>query len=166
VAGPRPDYLTPGGGLATTEIGNDDPGGARDARGAYAALLALGRGQGDSFTTGVKNARNSFSHYSELLSDAASEHERLRAALTAHAEEGTRSRIRDQVPPISGFRALFADEVAAELTFPGGEKEELAEFVAGISGQIAHFLLFVRAALGAYVATMSLELFDDWFKED
>lgn len=138
----------------------------QEPREAYAALLALARGDHDPFAVSVKSARNSFSHYSELLSEEAAEHEQLRAALAAHTDEGTRSRIRDEVPPLSGFRALFADEVAVELTFPGGDREALGEFVAGISTHIAHFLLFVRTALGAYAAIVPPELFEDWLDDD
>jgi hypothetical protein len=118
------------------------------------------------FTLKVKGARNSFSHYSELLGHEAADHELLRAALAAHAEERTRGRIRDQVPPLTGFRALFADDVAIELTFPGGEDEELGKLIEGISVHIGHFLLFVRAAFGAYIATLPPEIFEDWLEED
>ena len=138
----------------------------QEPREAYAALLDLGRGDRDPFAVSIKDARNSFSHYSELLSEEAAKHERLRAALAAHAKEGTRSRIRDQVPPLSGFRAHFADEVAVELMFPGGDREALGEFITGITTHITHFLLFVRAALGAYAATLPPELFDDWLDDE
>jgi hypothetical protein len=137
-----------------------------EPRSAYAALLELGRDGSSDFTLKVKGARNSFSHYSELLGDEAADHELLRAALAAHAEERTRGRIRDQVPPLTGFRALFADDVAIELTFPGGEDEELGKLIEGISVHIGHFLLFVRAAFGAYIATLPPEIFEDWLEED
>lgn len=137
-----------------------------EARDAYRALLALAENPSQGFAAELKRTRNNFAHYAELLDDDDAVGEELRRALTAHAEEGSVGRIRDLTPPITGFRALFADDVAAELTFPGGEREPTEQFIGKISEHIAIYLLFVRGALGAYAKRLPEESWDDWTEED
>lgn len=52
---------------------------------------------------------------------------RLRNALRAHANEGTIGRIRDRTPPLTEYRAMFADDIAAELTFPGDDSTSIED---------------------------------------
>jgi hypothetical protein len=132
------------------------------AQDAYRALLVLAENPSKGFAADLKRARNNFAHYAELLDGEAAVGEELRRALAAHAGEGSIGRIRDQTPPITGFRALFADDVAAELTFAGGEKEATARFVSGVSEHIALYLLFSRKVLAAYVQQLPNESWDDW----
>lgn len=65
-----------------------------------------------------------------------------------------------------GFRALFADDIAAELTFPGGDKAETETFVGQVSKHIALFLVFARAALPAYAAELPDEAWKDWLRDE
>jgi len=115
-----------------------------EAQDAYRALLAIGKGASGEFADQVEHARNNFSHYGTLLPDEAVAHENLRQAIKAHADEGTIGKILDTTPPITGFRALFADDIAAELTFPGGDKAETETFVEQVSEHTALFVLFAR----------------------
>jgi hypothetical protein len=136
------------------------------AQEAYRTLIALAQNPSKGFAAELKRTRNNFAHYAELLGDEAAVGEELRQALAAHAEEGTIGRIRDKTPPITGFRALFADDVAAELTFAGGEKEATGRFVGEVSEHIAHYLLFARGALGAYALQLSEDSWEDWSEDD
>lgn len=136
-----------------------------EAQDAYQALLAIGKGAVGEFADQVEHARNHFSHYGRLLSDEAAAYEHLRQAIKAHADEGAIGQILDTTPPITGFRALFADDIAAELTFPGGDKSETEKFVEQVSEHIALFLVFARAALPAYAAELPDDVWEDWTKD-
>lgn len=137
-----------------------------EAQAAYQALLAIGKGASGKFADQIEHARNHFSHYGRLLPDEAAAYEHLRQAIKAHADEGSIGQILDTTPPITGFRALFADDIAAELTFPGGDKSETESFVEQISEHIALFLVFARAALPAYAAELPEDAWEDWNKEE
>lgn len=137
-----------------------------EAQDAYQALLAIGKRAVGEFADQVEHARNHFSHYGRLLPDEAAAYEHLRQAINAHADEGTIGQILDTTPPIIGFRALFADDIAAELTFPGGDKAETEKFVEQISEHINLFLVFARAALPAYAAELPDEVWKDWTKDE
>jgi hypothetical protein len=132
---------------------------------AYGALLGIAKGEDGEFAEQIERSRNSSSHYGDLLPDEAGAYELLRQAMEAHAEEGTIGRIRDKTPPLTGFRALFADDIAVELTFPGGDEKTLGRFIEQISTHIALYLQFGRAALGAYAGTLSEDSWEDWFEE-
>lgn len=131
---------------------------------AYRSLLGIAKGESGEFAEKIERSRNSSSHYGDLLPDEAGAYEQLRQAIKAHAEERTISQIRDKTPPISGFRALFADDIAVELTFPGGDETTLGEFVEQVSTHIALYLQFARAALAAYVKTLPEGSWEDWFE--
>jgi hypothetical protein len=137
--------------------------GAED-RDAYGALLAIAKGEGGEFADQIERSRNNSTHYGELLPDEAAAYEALRQAIKAHAEDETVGKIRDTIPPITGFRALFADDIAVELTFPGGDEAALGEFVEGISTHIALALQFIRGAMAAYIPTVPAEVWEDWFE--
>lgn len=137
-----------------------------EAQDAYRALLTLAQTPSEGFAVDLKRTRNNFAHYAELLDDEAAVGEDLRQALAAHAEEGTIGRIRDRTPPITGFRALFADDVVAELTFAGGEKAATQRFVGEVSKHIALYLLFARGALGAYARRLPEDSWEDWPEGD
>lgn len=136
----------------------------QEAQDAYQALLKIAKGSSGDFAEYVKRARDNFSHYSELLPDEAEAGDELRRALKAHADEGTVGHIRDKTPPITGFRALFVDDVAVELAFPGDEVD-LPKFVEQLSEHIASYLLFARAAVGAYAEMPPKDAWDDWIED-
>jgi hypothetical protein len=131
---------------------------------AYKALLGIAKGQSGEFAAQIERSRNSTSHYGKLLPDESVTNDPLWQAIKAHADDETVGQIRDKTPPITGFRALFADDIAVELTFPGGEEATLGEFVKRISEHIALYLQFVRAALAAYVAELPDDDWEDWFE--
>lgn len=136
-----------------------------ETQNAYRALLNIAKGASGEFANQVEHARNYFSHYAELLPDDAAVHEHLRQAIKVHADEGSVGQILDTTPPITGFRALFADDIAAELTFPDSDKEELEKFVGELSEHIAQFLIFVRAALPRYAAKLPDDAWEDWNRD-
>jgi hypothetical protein len=136
-----------------------------NAQAAYQALLLIGKGGQGEFASRIEDARNSFSHYGKLLPDDKAAYDPLYQALKAHGEDGTLGRILDTTPPITGFRALFADDVAAELTFSGDDKEATDNFVEQIGQHMALYLEFCRAALPAYIARLPEDAWDDWAKD-
>jgi hypothetical protein len=136
-----------------------------EAQTAYTALLAIAKGETGDYAEQVERARNNFSHYGELLSDEAAAYEHLRQAMQAHADEESVGQIRDKSPPITNYRALFADDIAAELTFPGDDKEALERFVEQTGTHIGLYLQFVRAALAAYATQIPDEAWDDWHED-
>jgi hypothetical protein len=114
---------------------------------AYEQVKSIGpKGKGD-FAPRLKRARGQFFHYSELV-PSAEDHETLHAAMEEHAE--STGELFDDGPPIEGFRAAFADDIAVELSFPEAEVD-LKLFVVEVSTHIAAFLEFGFAALPEYV---------------
>ncbi|MGZ3356035.1 MAG: hypothetical protein ACXVBO_14420 [Isosphaeraceae bacterium] len=83
---------------------------------------------------------NNFSHYGDLLSDQAAAYEDLRQAMRAHADDETVGQIRDRTPPITEYRAMFADDIAAELTFRGSDRTAVEQFVEQPGLHIALYL--------------------------
>lgn len=118
-----------------------------DARAAYEAVKGITPGGDEPFARQAARARNHVFHYAELLPFAI-DHEKLKKAMDAHAD--TTSEIRDESPPIEGFRALFADEIATELSFPD-EEVDLRDYVPALATAISHYLTFAKAALNQYV---------------
>jgi hypothetical protein len=117
-----------------------------DARQAYEALTAIRPGGDEPFAGQLKHARNHVFHYAELLPSAV-EHENLKKAMDAHAD--TISEIRDESPPIEGFRSLFADEIATELSVPGNI--DFPTYVPALATAVSRYLTFAKAALNQYV---------------
>lgn len=144
-----------------------------EAQDAYRELLAIGERATGEFAGQLKRARGHFAHYSDLLPDQNAAYEQLRQAIKAHADAGTIGQIRDKTPPITGFRAMFADDIAAELTFPGDPKADDAElaaatgqFLSQVSEHIARYLQFARAAVRAYAAKWPDDAWEDWHEGD
>lgn len=65
----------------------------------------------------------------------AEDHEAHKAAMEEHAD--SIGEIRDEGAPIDGFRAVFAEDIAVELTFGGVDQRE---FVSEPSEHIASYL--------------------------
>lgn len=118
-----------------------------DAREAYEALTAIRPGGDEPFAGQLKHARNHVFHYAKLLPSAV-EYENLKKAMDAHAD--TISEIRDESPPIEGFRSLFADEIAAELSLPDDDVD-FQEYVPALATAISQYLTFAKAALNQYI---------------
>lgn len=136
-----------------------------DDQAAYQALLAIAKGETDEFAEQIEWARNNFSHYGDLLADERAAYEDLRQAMQAHADDETVGQIRDKTPPIEEYRAMFADDIAAELTVPGGDRAETEQFVEQTGEHIGLYLQFVRAALAAYAARLPDDAWEDWREE-
>ena len=129
-----------------------------EPRAAYRELLEIGDGGRGKFQEQLKHARNKSFHYDALLTGPAEERERLRQAMSDHAEheveEGiAQGRIEDRPPTITGFRATFADDIAVEMMLPKGADDDLGAFLKATSEHITKFLIFVKAALNAYTGT-------------
>ncbi|MGH2993151.1 MAG: hypothetical protein ACRDL1_06415 [Solirubrobacterales bacterium] len=127
-----------------------------DPQAAYEKVKSVGPRSGSEFAQQLERARNQFFHYSELLPHA-EDHEKLKAAMDAHAE--TTGAIRDEGTAIEGFRASFADDIAVELSFPE-EEVDLKAFVSQVSEHIAAFLEFAFAALPKYVESLPPEVWE------
>lgn len=127
-----------------------------DAQAAYEQVKSVGPRSGSEFAQQLKRARNQFFHYSELLPQA-EDHEKLRAAIDAHAE--TTGEIRDEGTAIEGFRASFADDIAVELSFPEDEVD-LPAFVEQVAERIAAFVTFAFAALPEHVKSLPSEAWE------
>jgi hypothetical protein len=117
-----------------------------DAREAYEALTAIRPGGDEPFAGQLKHARNHVFHYAKLLPSAV-EHENLKKAMDAHAD--TVSEIRDESPPIEGFRSLFADDIATELSVPGDV--DFHTYVPALATAMSRYLTFAKAALNQYI---------------
>jgi hypothetical protein len=105
----------------------------------------------------LKHARDHFFHYAQLLPHDTVEFENLRRAMVEHAN--TRGEIRDGFNPLGDFRALYADDIATELTFPEAEIE-LEKFLGTVADCIGDYLRFVRGALTLYVNNAPSETWD------
>ncbi|MFN8160253.1 MAG: hypothetical protein U0R52_04300 [Solirubrobacterales bacterium] len=128
----------------------------RNAKAAYEKIRAVGpKGSGD-FAKHLADARGQVFHYSELIPQA-EDREELKAAMAEHAE--SMGEIRDEGAPITGFRARFADDIAAELTFGDRPLDEL-DYVTQVSEHIAAFLKFAFAAIAHYVQRLPREAWE------
>jgi hypothetical protein len=129
---------------------------------AYRDLVEIGKGGESKFATQLRHARNQVFHYQGLLLGDAEERESLKQAMAGHAgderERGIeRGRIEDIPPPLTGFRASFADDIAVDMMLPGDTEEEYAEFVRNVSDHIIKVMLFMKPALNAYTWTRPQE---------
>jgi hypothetical protein len=136
-----------------------------DDQACHAALLAIGKGGAGKFPDQLAHARHSFFHYQELLSGESEDHERLKQAMEGHAQDERdkdlrRGEIRDIPPPITGFRAIFADDIASEMTLPEDTEGEFQTFIGNVAEHSGKVLTFVRAALNAYTHTRPAETWD------
>jgi hypothetical protein len=123
----------------------------------YEALLKIGKGSQGKFSKQLKAARDSFFHYPDLILGQ-EDREPLKRAMIGHAkdeeEQGIkRGEIRDFSPPIKGFRAGFADDIATEMMLPENTGEEFPEFISNVSKSLGQLLNFLKAVLNAYTLT-------------
>lgn len=124
----------------------------KDARDAYKVVKAAGPRGAMPFSEQLAHARNHVFHYAELVPNA-DDYETLKRAMTAHA--GEPGEIRDGGTLLNDFRALFADEVATELAFPGDM--DFREFVTTLSTTISAYLTFSVAAITRYISDAPVE---------
>lgn len=120
-----------------------DPG----PKAAHEKVKVVGPNGSNDFAKHLGNARGQVFHYSELVPQA-EDYEDLKTAMTEHAESV--GEIHSKGAPIIGFRALFADDIAAELTF-GRSPLDAREYVTEVSEHIAAYLEFAYAAIAAYI---------------
>lgn len=136
-----------------------------EAQAAYRELLEIGDGGGGEFNEQLKNSRNKSFHYQELFVGDHEAHEPVKKALAAHAKDEAedpdkRGEIRDIPPPLTGFRANFAYDVASEMTLPEDTEAKYADFVAAVSDHIAKFAVFAKEALNSYTAMKGAEVWE------
>lgn len=122
-----------------------------EVRDAYETVKAAGARE-VPFSDRLAHARNHAFHYAELVPNAP-DHERLKRAMVAHA--GETGEIHDGGTLLNDFRALFADEIAVELAFPGDL--DYREFVETLSTTISAFLTFSVAAIARYIGDAPAE---------
>jgi hypothetical protein len=53
---------------------------------------------------------------------------------------------------VGDFRATFADDIAAEIVFPGDDQDALREFIADLAWSVAAFLRFGYEAVRLYIS--------------
>jgi hypothetical protein len=125
---------------------------------AYAQLLAIGDGGSGEFYEQLKHARNMVFHYQALIQGEGEDYEHLKRAMEDHAndeeEQGIeRGKIEDVPPPITGFRSIFADDIATEMMLPGDTEQDFQAFVGNVAEHIAKFMIFLKPAFNAYTQT-------------
>jgi hypothetical protein len=137
------------------------------ARQAYEELKEIGEGGTGDFARQIKVARNKVFHYSRLvLGEGGEMHDPIAKALTALSEKEEMEslalgKIEDIKPPIKGFRAIFADDVAINMSFPTDDDTEeeveedtaLADYLSTLLKYVLDFVPLARAILLAYTRT-------------
>src|SRR3954469_19860268 len=113
-----------------------------EAQVAYRDLLLIGDGGEGEFYEQLKRSRNGVFHYQALVLGDGEEYESLKRAINAHAgdeeEKGVkRGEIRDIPPPITGFRAIFADDIASEMVLPKDTDREFSGYLGNVAGHSA-----------------------------
>jgi hypothetical protein len=129
-----------------------------EPRAAYADLLAIGEGGQGRFAKQLKHARNMVFHYQALLTGQGEEHERLKQAMRGHAdderEQGIkRGKVEDIPPALTGFRSLFADDIATEMLLPEDTEQEMSSFLGNVAEHSAKLMIFGKPAFNAYTQT-------------
>ncbi|MFZ0040829.1 MAG: hypothetical protein WAK93_05950 [Solirubrobacteraceae bacterium] len=117
----------------------------KDAIRDYEAVKAVGPGGADDFSKRLARLRNHFFHYAEMIT-ADAQYEELSKAPNEHANKPSSICIGCG---LGDFRAGFADDVAAALSFEGDTG--LEDFVKRLTDATAAFLRFTRAALNQYL---------------
>ena len=135
------------------------------AQAAYRELLEIGDGGSGEFYERLKHARNKSFHYQELFVGDHEQHESVRKALAAYAQDEAedpdkRGQISDIPPPLTGFRADFAYDIASEMTLPEDTETEYPEFVRAVSNHIAKFAAFAKEALNTYTVLKGAEVWE------
>ena len=138
---------------------------SEEAQAAYKELRGIGDGGRGTFAKQLKHARNKSFHYQDLFLGDREEREPLKRAMAAHAADeqekpDKRGEITDIPPPISGFRANFAYDIASEMLLPERTEAEYPSFVAATGDHIAKFAIFAKAALNAYTVTKPAEVWE------
>lgn len=133
-----------------------------EAEAAYRELIEIGEGGGGKFAMQLKHARNKSFHYQELFVGDHEDRERLKQALAGHAEDEReqgvgRGEIRDIPPAQTGFRAIFAYDVASEMMLPEDTATEHPGFLENVRLYINKFALVTKAALNGYALTKPAE---------
>jgi hypothetical protein len=123
----------------------------------YRSLVELAKDGSGKFHGQLKHARNTFFHYPRMLPQA-DDYEHLKRALEAHADDEReqdirRGEIRDIPPAITGFRSMFADDVATEMLLPENTEQEYPAFVGNLAEYSGKLLKFVKIAFNAYTHT-------------
>lgn len=128
-------------------------------------LKAIGEGGTSEFALQLKQARDKIFHYQHLVVGDGEEHDPVKNALRGLAKKEAKEgkglgEIEDSAPPITGFRAKFADDVAINISFPVDidDDEEDGELMAAYLDELLrHVLAFmplVEAVLPQYVDTL------------
>ena len=120
------------------------------ARSDYEAVKAIGPGGQNPLAEPLERLRNHFFHYAELIPQAP-QYEQLAQALDAHASSMSAIRWGDH---LIDFRADFADDIAAELSFAGDTG--VSDFVADFAGAMPAYVRFTQAALTQYLVDQGL----------
>jgi hypothetical protein len=146
------------------------------AQRAHEQLKEIGEGGTGDFAKQIKVARNKVFHYSQLVLGEGSEiHDPIGKVLKALSEKEEKKglvlgKIEDIKPPIKGFRAIFADDVAVNLSFPTGDEEEDAEegkeMAAYLSALLKHVLDFIPLAQAILLAYTKTRPEGTWHVED
>lgn len=125
------------------------------AQEAYEKLLLIGDGGEGRFYEQLKHARNGVFHYQALVLGDGEEYESLKRAMAAHAQDEEeqnieRGEVQDIPPPITGFRAIFADDISTEMMLPESAEDEFSGFIGNVAEHSAKLMIFVREALNSY----------------
>jgi hypothetical protein len=135
-----------------------------EARESLEMLKAIGEGGTSEFALQLKQARDKIFHYQRLVIGDGEEHDLIKKTLRGlarkEAKEGKAlGEIEDSAPPITGFRAKFADDIAVNISFPvdlDDDEEEGELMAAYLNELLRHVLAFmplVEAVLPQYVNT-------------
>jgi hypothetical protein len=131
-----------------------------EAQANYRELLGIGDDGSGKFRGQLKHARNKSFHYDALLLGPNEDRERLKQAMTDHADyeneqDTARGRIDDLPPTIDGFRAVFAEDILVEMMLPKDpdDDDQFGPFLRNTSQHITKFAIFAKAALNSYVST-------------
>ena len=127
-------------------------------------LKAIGEGGSSEFAVQLKQARNNIFHYQRLVVGDGEAHDPIKTVLRGLARKEAKEarplgEIEDSAPPITGFRAKFADDIAVNISFPVDvdDDEEDGELMAAYLDELLkHVLAFmplVEAVLPKYVDT-------------
>jgi hypothetical protein len=141
-------------------LANLDP----STREPLAMMKALGRGDASEFSENVKRARERVFHYQRLVVGEGEDYDPIKMALEGlarlEAKKGKAlGEIIDAKPPIEGFRAGFADDVAINISFPTDPQSDdeddavLGQFLSDLSSHVLCFMPLAKAILQAYVDT-------------
>lgn len=129
-----------------------------EPRTAYVDLLKVGDGGQGKFAKQLKHARNMVFHYQALLPGRGEEHERLKQAMRGHANDEhdqgiERGKVEDIPPPLTGFRSIFADDIATEMLLPEDTEQEMSSFLGNVAEHSAKLMIFGKPAFNAYTHT-------------